>query len=232
MGSQAPSTRFSQHRKQPAHPGRQGKALRQQGRQGRKAVSFAALPVSADPAARQQQPEPQPHTVPRVQCFICLCVLLCAGVRAWTAPSATLRTSNSSNSSSDRQDVACSALGAASRASPSPLSRHVACRVQASEASDAAGPAAGGSGPTAQGHQPDSSSSWQRWTSVHDRDILALALPAALALAADPLLGMVDTALIGRLGADELVSAQSPPWCADERQQGSCWWGWRRGRLT
>lgn len=46
------------------------------------------------------------------------------------------------------------------------------------------------------------------WTSVHDRDILALALPAALALAADPLLGMVDTALVGRLGADELVREQ------------------------
>jgi hypothetical protein len=39
---------------------------------------------------------------------------------------------------------------------------------------------------------------------------LALALPAALALAADPLLGMVDTALIGRLGADELVSVLQP----------------------
>lgn len=44
---------------------------------------------------------------------------------------------------------------------------------------------------------------------MHDRDILALALPAALALAADPLLGMVDTALIGRLGADELVSSST-----------------------
>jgi Na+-driven multidrug efflux pump len=45
------------------------------------------------------------------------------------------------------------------------------------------------------------------WLSTqHDRDIMALALPAALALAADPLLGMIDTALVGRLGADELAA--------------------------
>lgn len=42
--------------------------------------------------------------------------------------------------------------------------------------------------------------------SKYDKDIFALAVPAALALAADPLLGMVDTALVGRLGSDELVS--------------------------
>lgn len=69
--------------------------------------------------------------------------------------------------------------------------------------SEAAGPAVGGS---AVQDKVRGSSSWQCWTSQHDKDILALALPAALALAADPLLGMVDTALIGRLGADELVS--------------------------
>lgn len=75
--------------------------------------------------------------------------------------------------------------------------RHgVAARVQASEASDAVPSAAA------------VSTKGSRWSlsSVHDRDILALALPAALALAADPLLGMVDTALVGRLGGDELVS--------------------------
>ena len=33
-----------------------------------------------------------------------------------------------------------------------------------------------------------------------------MAVPAALALAADPLLGMVDTALVGKLGADELAA--------------------------
>lgn len=47
---------------------------------------------------------------------------------------------------------------------------------------------------------------------MHDKDILALALPAALALAADPLLGMVDTAFVGRLGADELVSNWLGAW--------------------
>jgi putative MATE family efflux protein len=37
-----------------------------------------------------------------------------------------------------------------------------------------------------------------------DRRILALALPAVVTLAADPLLGLVDTAVVGRLGAAEL----------------------------
>lgn len=50
----------------------------------------------------------------------------------------------------------------------------------------------------------ESAGSW--WSSQFDKDIFALAVPAALALAADPLLGMVDTALVGRLGSDELVS--------------------------
>lgn len=79
----------------------------------------------------------------------------------------------------------------------------MASRVARDAVSEAAGPAVGGS---AVQDKARGSSSWQRWTSQHDKDILALALPAALALAADPLLGMVDTALIGRLGADELVS--------------------------
>lgn len=83
-------------------------------------------------------------------------------------------------------------------------SRHV-CSIQASEASDAV--PATQQQPGAAAAADKRSSSW--WSSVHDRDILALALPAALALAADPLLGMVDTALIGRLGADELVSSST-----------------------
>ncbi len=37
-----------------------------------------------------------------------------------------------------------------------------------------------------------------------DREIVALALPALGALAADPLVSLVDTAFVGRLGADEL----------------------------
>lgn len=38
----------------------------------------------------------------------------------------------------------------------------------------------------------------------HDREIAALAIPALGALIADPLLSLVDTAFIGRLGEDEL----------------------------
>lgn len=38
------------------------------------------------------------------------------------------------------------------------------------------------------------------------QEILRLALPATLALAADPLLGLVDTALVGRLGTAELAA--------------------------
>jgi putative MATE family efflux protein len=41
-------------------------------------------------------------------------------------------------------------------------------------------------------------------TSSIDRRILALAAPAVVTLAADPLLGLVDTAVVGRLGAAEL----------------------------
>ena len=39
-----------------------------------------------------------------------------------------------------------------------------------------------------------------------DREIVGLALPAMAALAADPLLGLVDTALVGRLGAVPLAA--------------------------
>lgn len=39
---------------------------------------------------------------------------------------------------------------------------------------------------------------------VHDREILALAIPALGTLAADPLVSLVDTAFVGRLGAVEL----------------------------
>lgn len=44
------------------------------------------------------------------------------------------------------------------------------------------------------------------FTSPYDADIISLAAPAVLALAADPLLGIVDTAFVGKLGEDNLVS--------------------------
>jgi hypothetical protein len=69
--------------------------------------------------------------------------------------------------------------------------------------SKAAAPASGSS----ESSSTTSSSKQLSWLqSKWDRDIWQLAVPAALALAADPLLGMVDTALVGRLGSDELVS--------------------------
>lgn len=42
--------------------------------------------------------------------------------------------------------------------------------------------------------------------SRHDREILALALPALGALAADPLVSLIDTAFVGRLGAGPLAA--------------------------
>ena len=41
--------------------------------------------------------------------------------------------------------------------------------------------------------------------SPHDSAILAMAGPALLALAADPLLSMVDTGFVGQIGSAELV---------------------------
>lgn len=46
---------------------------------------------------------------------------------------------------------------------------------------------------------------WAR-RSVYDREILALGLPALGALIADPLLSLVDTAFVGRIGSDELAA--------------------------
>lgn len=43
-----------------------------------------------------------------------------------------------------------------------------------------------------------------RWLPSRDRRILALALPAIVTLIADPMMGLVDTAIVGRLGAREL----------------------------
>ena len=47
-----------------------------------------------------------------------------------------------------------------------------------------------------------------RWslTSPHDRDILALAVPALAGLAADPLVSLVDTAFVGQLGRVPLAA--------------------------
>jgi Na+-driven multidrug efflux pump len=70
--------------------------------------------------------------------------------------------------------------------------------------SKAAAPAAGSSDASISSSS-NKQLSWLR--SKWDKDIWQLAVPAALALAADPLLGMVDTALVGRLGSDELVSS-------------------------
>eukprot|EP00955_Chlamydomonas_euryale_P054728 355922-Chlamydomonas_euryale.AAC.8 len=47
-------------------------------------------------------------------------------------------------------------------------------------------------------------------TSPYDSVILSLAAPAILALAADPLLAIVDTAIVGQLGSNELVSVRTP----------------------
>jgi hypothetical protein len=46
----------------------------------------------------------------------------------------------------------------------------------------------------------------------HDADIAAIAGPALLSLAADPLLSLVDTAFVGRLGPAELVSLPGDEW--------------------
>ena len=46
----------------------------------------------------------------------------------------------------------------------------------------------------------------------HDADIAAIAGPALLSLAADPLLSLVDTAFVGRLGPAELVSLPGVEW--------------------
>ncbi len=45
-----------------------------------------------------------------------------------------------------------------------------------------------------------------RWRSPYDRTILALAVPALGTLAADPLVSLVDTAFVGRLGTVELAA--------------------------
>ena len=45
-------------------------------------------------------------------------------------------------------------------------------------------------------------------TRRHDAEIFAIAGPALLSLAADPLLSLIDTAFVGRLGPAELVGAR------------------------
>ena len=42
------------------------------------------------------------------------------------------------------------------------------------------------------------------WRSRYDKEIFALALPALGSLAIDPLVSLVDTAFVGRLGAAQL----------------------------
>ena len=45
-----------------------------------------------------------------------------------------------------------------------------------------------------------------RWRSPYDREILGLAVPALGALAAGPLYSLVDTAIVGHLGAKQLAA--------------------------
>lgn len=44
-----------------------------------------------------------------------------------------------------------------------------------------------------------------RLRSRHDRAVAALAFPALGSLIADPLLGLIDTAFVGRVGSDSLA---------------------------
>jgi MATE family multidrug resistance protein len=56
------------------------------------------------------------------------------------------------------------------------------------------------------GHRATAGQSGSAWSlrNRHDREIAALAVPALGTLIADPLLSLVDTAFVGRLGTDEL----------------------------
>lgn len=47
----------------------------------------------------------------------------------------------------------------------------------------------------------------------HDREIIALALPAFGALVAEPLFVMVDSAVVGHLGTPSSPASASPPRC-------------------
>lgn len=61
-----------------------------------------------------------------------------------------------------------------------------------------------------------------RFRNKHDREILNLALPCALALAADPLLGLVDTAFVGRISPEALVRSPSVDLPLVSRAKPSC----------
>lgn len=72
--------------------------------------------------------------------------------------------------------------------------------------------AAGDTGPIGSGHPDPTAGSTRSWrrsrsahTSRHDREILALALPAFGALVAEPLFVMVDSAVVGHLGTAQLA---------------------------
>ena len=75
-------------------------------------------------------------------------------------------------------------------------SREAGPREPPGEGRAGAGASGGGGGGTGGGSSPDEA-----------RAVLALAGPAFLALAADPVAGLVDTAFLGRLGVDALASS-------------------------
>ncbi|KAL4548701.1 hypothetical protein Ndes2526B_g01254 [Nannochloris sp. 'desiccata'] len=47
---------------------------------------------------------------------------------------------------------------------------------------------------------------WARLTSPYDKEIFKLAIPALFSMLLDPLMGMVDTAIVGRLGTEPLAA--------------------------
>ena len=67
---------------------------------------------------------------------------------------------------------------------------------------------------------PSSSGRGSWLSSEYDATIWALAGPTLLALASDPLLAVVDTAIIGQLGSQDLVGQ-----LALARYMGTCWAG-------
>ena len=53
---------------------------------------------------------------------------------------------------------------------------------------------------------PPPSGGWSRFSSPYDKEIFTLAIPALFSMLLDPLMGVVDTAIVGRLGTEPLAA--------------------------
>ena len=120
--------------------------------------------------------------------------------------STDLQTSGDTEAGASRNVAFLARSGTTVADASRPVSTPVTSNLDASVAAGIDAPQAAQTKPSWQRAVADRLYNFVPWRTQYDKQIVDLAIPAVLALAADPLLSLVDTAFVGRLGSDELAA--------------------------